>query len=244
MAKLDEVYAVTRKEIANLVSSLPAEELKRSVPATPAWSIRDVIAHLTGSAERMAAGDFPSHFFFPTGAEHAVEAHNEWNDRQVRERRRRSLQKVLDEWEATMATIAPMLRGDAPWGQEAVPFGGHVMVADLAAHQQDIYGALGEETDRDALPIRIGFATYIGGVDLRIRASDSPSLRFVTQHREVVAGYGEPAATVAASRFELFRALSGRRNPDQVRAYEWDGDAEPFLKFFYPYGPREEALIE
>lgn len=244
MAKLDEVYAFTRKEVANLVSSLSAEDLKRPVPATPQWSIRDVIAHLTGTAERMAAGDFPSHFFFPDGADHAVEALNAWNDQQVRVRRRRGLQKVLDEWETTNDTIAPMLRGDAPWGQEVVPFGGHVVVADLAAHQQDIYGALGQDADRDALPIRVGYATYIGGVDLRIRASESPSLRFVTEHREVVAGYGDPAATVSASRFELFRALSGRRNPDQVRAFEWDGDAEPFLRFFYPYGPRDEALVE
>ncbi|MDQ4065199.1 MAG: maleylpyruvate isomerase family mycothiol-dependent enzyme [Actinomycetota bacterium] len=244
MAKLDEVYAVVHKEIANVVSSLPAKDLKRKVPATPDWSIRDVVAHLTGTAERMAAGDFPSHFFFPTGAEHAVEAHNEWNERQVSERRKRSVQELFDEWETTTPKIAPMLRGDVPWGQEAVPFGGHVMVTDLAAHQQDIYGALGQETDRDAIPIRIGFATYIGGVDLRIRASESPALRFVTEQKEVVAGFGEPAATVTASRFEFFRALSGRRNLDQVRAYEWDGDADPFLKFFYPYGPRTDALVE
>lgn len=241
---LDGVYAATSREIANLVSSLPAEDLKRSVPATPAWTIRDVISYLTGSAERMAAGDFPAEFFFPTGANHAVAILDEWKEREVRGRRRRSLRKLLDEWETTTATLAPKLRGDAPWGQEAEPFGGHIMVTDLATYQQDIYGALGQETDRDAVPIRIGFATYVGGVDLRIRASEGPSLRFVTKQRDVVAGYGEPAATARGSTFELFRALSGRRTPDQVSAYEWDGDAEPFLKFFYPYGPREKPLTE
>lgn len=59
-----------------------------------------------------------------------------------------------------------------------------------------------------------------------------------------VAGDGEPGATVKTNRFEFFRAMSGRRSPDQIRAYEWDGDPEPYIPFFYPYGIREEALVE
>lgn len=244
MADLAEIYAFTQKELGKFVSGLSKKDLDRSVPATPEWSIRDVIAHLTGAAELMAARDFPSEFFFANGAEHGVAALNEWTERHVRERRGRPLQDVLNEWETVTATIAPMLRGDVPWADEVVPFGGHVMVRDLATHQQDIYGALGVERDRDGAPIRIGFATFVGGVDLRIRASERPALRFVNEHKEIVAGYGEPAATVSASRFELFRALSGRRNHEQVRAYDWDGDPEPFLRYFYPFGVREEALVE
>ena len=98
--------------------------------------------------------------------------------------------------------------------------------------------------DRDEAPVAIGFSTYRAGVDLRIQTSGGPSLRFVTEDKEWVAGGGEPVATVRASRFELFRALSGRRSPDQVHAYEWQGNPEPFLGFFYPYGIREEALVE
>jgi hypothetical protein len=123
-------------------------------------------------------------------------------------------------------------------------FAGHALLTDLAVHQQDIYGAMGVVKDRDAAAIGIGFASYVGGVGLRIGAAGGPSLRFVTEHKERVAGDGEPAATVRAPRFELFRALSGRRSPDQVRAYDWDGDPEPFLELFYPYGLREAALVE
>jgi hypothetical protein len=38
--------------------------------------------------------------------------------------------------------------------------------------------------------------------------------------------------------------MSGRRSPEQVAAYEWDGDAEPYIPYFYPYGIRSDALVE
>ncbi|MFN2587557.1 MAG: hypothetical protein ABR613_05520 [Actinomycetota bacterium] len=138
----------------------------------------------------------------------------------------------------------PMIRGEVPWPEATVPFAGHVLVTDLAVHQHDVYGALGLAKDRDAAPIAIGFSVYAAGTDLRIKAAGGASLRFVTERKEVVAGGGEPVAAVRAPRFELFRALSGRRSPDQLRAYDWDGDPEPFLELFYPYGVREDALVE
>lgn len=244
MAGLDDVYAVTRKELASFVSSLPEEDLDRPVPATPGWSVRDVIAHLASVAQCTSTGDFPREFFFSLGSEQGIGLINEWTERHLAGRRGRPLQDLLDEWESTTAEIARMIRGDVPWPDDVVPFADRVLVTDLTVHQQDVYGALGLAKDRDAAGIRIGFGTYVAGADLRIKASAGPSLRFVTETKDVVAGGGEPGATVCASRFELFRALSGRRSPDQVRAYDWDGDPEPFLELFYPYGVREEALVE
>lgn len=244
MAELAEIYSTTRKELADLVSGLPEEELERPVPATPGWSIFDVIAHLSGVLTCTASGDFPREFFFAIGADEAVTVLNEWTDRHVNDRRGKPLQALLEEWEKASAAVTQMIRGDVPWPDEVVPFAAHVLMTDLAVHQQDIYGTLGVVKDRDATPIRIGFAVYTTGVDLRIKGSGGPSLKFVTEHKEVTVGDGDLLATVHGPRFELFRALSGRRNPDQLRAYEWDGDPEPFLEFFYPYGVREEALNE
>ncbi|MDQ4145994.1 MAG: maleylpyruvate isomerase family mycothiol-dependent enzyme [Actinomycetota bacterium] len=244
MADIGEVYDVTRKELSNFVSSLSEGDLKRPVPATPGWSIRDVIAHHSGAVEDLAAGDFPREFFFAIGSEEGVAALNEWTGRQVGDRPDRTLQDMLDAWEEGTAAIIPMLRGEVPWPGDVLPFAGHVLMTDLAVHQQDIYGALGLVKDRDEAPVAIGFSTYRAGIDFRIQASGGPSLRFVTEDTERVAGGGEPIATVRATRFELFRALSGRRSQDQIRAYEWQGDPEPFLEFFYPYGVREEALVE
>ena len=244
MAELGEVYDVTRKELSNFVPSLSEQNLTRPAPATPGWSIRDVISHHSGVVEDVAAGEFPREFFFAIGSEQGIATLNKWTGRQVSDRLDRSLQDMLDAWENQTAAIMPMLRGEVPWPGDVLPFAGHVLTTDLAVHQQDIYGALGLVKDRDEAPVEIGFSTFRAGVDLRIQASGGPSLRFVTEDKERVAGGGEPVATVCASRFELFRALSGRRSPDQVRAYEWQGNPEPFLEFFYPYGVREEALVE
>ena len=244
MAELDEIYEITRKELANFVSSLPQEDLGRSVPATPSWSIHDVIAHHAGVVEAVAAGDFPREFFVAIGSEQGVTVLNDWTDRQVRDRRDRPLQELLDGWEKATAAIAPMLRGDVPWPGDVLPFAGYVLVTDLAVHQQDIYGAMGLVKDRNETPIGIGFGVYRAGVDLRLKAAGGPALRLVTEHKDVVVGDGEPVATARGSRYELFRALSGRRSPDQIREYDWDGDPEPFLELFYPYGLREEALVE
>ena len=44
--------------------------------------------------------------------------------------------------------------------------------------------------------------------------------------------------------FELFRALSGRRTIEQVRALAWDGDPEPHLGLFAPYPMPASPLAE
>ncbi len=244
MADLVEIYATTRSDLAELVSTLSDEDLHRPVPATPEWSIRDVVAHLAGVVQCIAAGDFPREFFAAIGSEAGVTVLNEWTDRHVGARREPSLRELLEEWESASAAIAPMMHGDVPWPEDVVPFAAHILTTDLGVHQQDVYGALGIVKDREGAPVRIGFTVYATGADLRIRASGGSALRFVTERKEVVAGDGEPAATVRGTHFELFRALSGRRSPDQLRAYEWEGDPEPFLELFYPYGVRAEALVE
>jgi uncharacterized protein (TIGR03083 family) len=244
MADLAEIYELTRKEVASFVSSLPPEDLDKQVPATPGWTIRDLVAHLTGDIVCIAAGDFPREFFESLGSEEGVVVLNRWTERQVEARRGRPLQDVLDEWEAAAPALTSMIRGDTPWPNDVMPFAGHILLTDIGIHQQDIYGALGLRKDRDAAVIRIGVSTYVGGIGLRQQIAGGPSLRVVMEDKEVVAGGGDPVATIRAPRFELFRAMSGRRNPDQIRAYEWEGDPEPFIPLFFPYGIREDALIE
>jgi uncharacterized protein (TIGR03083 family) len=239
-----EIYDLTRKEVASFVSSLTPEDLDKRVPATPAWTIRDVIAHLTGDIVCTAKGDFPREFFESLGSAEGIAVLNRWTERQVEERRGRPLQDLLDEWEAATPAVTSMMRGDTAWPEAIMSFAGHILLTDIGTHQQDIFGALGLKKDRDAAVIRIGVSTFIGGAGLRLQMTGGPSLRFVMEDKEAVAGGGDPVATVRAPRFEFFRAMSGRRNPDQIRAYDWEGDPEPFIPVFFPYGIREDALVE
>ncbi|MFN2613353.1 MAG: hypothetical protein ABR552_00865, partial [Actinomycetota bacterium] len=86
--------------------------------------------------------------------------------------------------------------------------------------------------------------SFVETMRFRSAAEKLPAFKIVAGTREWTIGDGEPVATVSADPFELARAVSGRRSPDQIRAFEWQGDPEPFLSLFYPYGLRTDALVE
>ncbi len=244
MAELADLYEQLRNDISELAAALEPEELDKPVPATPGWSIRDVVAHLAADATCTVAGDFPHEFFEAFGESAAVAKVNDWTARQLEERRGRPLEDLLQEWKSSSNDLTAMMRGEKSWPEGTVTFADRVILTDAAVHQQDVFGALGIERARESLPVKIGLSGYIVTMGWRLAAANIPPLRFDVGHKSYVAGEGETAATVHASRFELFRAMSGRRNPDQIRAYGWDGDAEPYIPYFYPYGIREEALVE
>ena len=81
---------------------------------------------------------------------------------------------------------------------------------------------------------------------MRFRSSTLglPAFTIRAGEREWVVGQGDPIATVVADPFELARAASGRRSPEQVRSYDWTGDPDPFIELFYPYGMRTAPLVE
>lgn len=244
MADAAAIYDETRTKISDLVRSLPESDLERAVPATAGWSIRDVVCHLSGDLACLIEGDFPREFFESFGDADAVTSLNRWTDGHITSRRDRSLEEVLSEWETNAKVFASMAAGERQWPDGIPGFADLVLLTDATVHLHDIYGALGREDERDAQAIRVANAGYIVAMGWRLSLAGIASLRVVAEGSDRVAGDGEPAATVRANRFEMFRALSGRRSPEQIRAFEWEGDAEPYIPYFYPYGIRHEALVE
>lgn len=244
MADLADLYEQVRNEISELVAGLDPQDLETTVPATPEWTIKEVIAHLAADATCVIAGDFPREFFEAFGEPSAVVVLNGWTSRQVAERRDRPLEELLQEWKSSGTEVAAMMRGDKSWPDNSQMFVDRILLTDAAVHQQDIFGALGIEQAREAAPIKIALSGYIATMGWRLASAGLPPLRFDVGDKSYTAGEGEPDATVGASRFELFRAMSGRRNPEQIAAYRWDGEAEPYIPYFYPYGIRADALTE
>lgn len=244
MADIAAIYDDTRRNVTDYVRALPDEDLARELPATPGWTVRDVISHLSGDVACILQGEFPEQFFAAFGEPQGVTSLNEWTDEHVASRRDRSLDEVLAEWETNSSDLLEMMSGARPWPENIPSFAGTIILTDLAVHQQDIYGAFGDERDRDAAAIRIATAGYVAGMGLRVRAAGIPPLLVVTEEKQRVAGSGDPAATVKAGRFEIFRALSGRRSPDQIAEFDWQGDPAPYIPYFYPYGIRERSLVE
>ncbi|HWL64358.1 MAG TPA: maleylpyruvate isomerase family mycothiol-dependent enzyme [Actinomycetota bacterium] len=243
MGDLGDVYETTRSSVIELVRE-HATEQDRPVPATPEWRVRDVISHLVGDVECILRGDFPREFFRSFGDADAIVDLNKWTQSQLEARDERSLDEIIAEWNELTPDLVSILRGENEWPDGVTAFADTVIVTDLGVHQQDLFGAFGVERDRESPPVKIGSSAYMAAVDLRIRMQEGDALGVEASGKRWVAGGDEPITTLRTDRFELFRALSGRRSPDQLRSYEWDGDPEPFLEYFYPYGMREESLVE
>jgi uncharacterized protein (TIGR03083 family) len=244
MGDLGDVYEGTRNSLLQMLKERPESDLDKSVPATPGWRVRDIVAHLIGDATSLLAAEFPREFFQSFGDPEAIGQLNKWTSTHVEARQGRSLEDLGDEWNSVAPTIVAMMRGERSWPDDLPFFTDRVLITDLGVHQQDIYGAFGIDRDREGPPIKIGVSGYIATMDWRMRGDGVGPLAFEAPGKRWVAGGDDADATVRASRFELFRALSGRRSPEQISAFDWDGDPEPYIPFFYPYGVRTEALVE
>jgi uncharacterized protein (TIGR03083 family) len=244
MGDMVDVYEETRSSIRDLLEKRPAEDLDRDVPATPGWRVRDVVAHLIGDVDCISRGDFPREFFESFGDATAIVSLNTWTAGHVSARAGRPLDELLKEWDEVTATIVPMMRGHNLWPEGVPPFADRVLITDLGVHQQDIYGTFEITRDRESPPVKIGVSGYNATMDLRLRSDGVGALSFEAPDKRWIAGGDDPVATVRATRFEFFRAMSGRRSPEQLLSFDWSGDPEPFLPYFYPYGIRKDALDE
>lgn len=244
MPEIVDLYEQLRNDISEFATGLTPEQLETPVPATPGWTVLQVVTHLAADATYLVNGDFPREFFEAFGDEGAVVTLNDWTARQLDERKDHSLEDILQEWKDSATQLTAMMRGEQEWPEGILPFADRVLLTDAAVHQQDIFGALGIEKARDSAPIKIALSGYIVTMGWRLAPAGISPLRFDLGEKSYVAGDGEAEATVRASRWELFRAMSGRRNPEQIAAYDWEGDSEPYIPYFYPYGIRKDALVE
>jgi uncharacterized protein (TIGR03083 family) len=211
------------------VADLDEDELATPVPACPEWSVRDAVAHLTGVCTDIISGNID-------GASSRA-----WTGAQVDARRRRGFGDVLAEWDDAGPQIATVI-DDFP-----EPYDRQV-VADIAAHEQDLRGALGVPGERDSDGVSIGLDFLVSVIldkaltthglgALEVRASGDSWL---------VGGGPPPVGTLAAEPFELFRAISGRRSAAQIRGFEWSVDSEAYLAGFgfEPFTTRSTDLLE
>lgn len=244
MADLAGAYADARRRLGKLLAGLDESALGAQVPACPAWTLRDVLAHLTGVAADVVAGTF-----FPDAAQAwndagLAAARDEWTAAQVQSRRDHAPAAMAAEWDRWAAALEPMLAGTVPTPRGSPDWLLSAPVADLAAHLHDVRGALRLPGDRDAPATGLGLRIYARWLGGRLDQAGRPALRLRAGGRTWVEGSGPPAAELAADTFELFRALSGRRSLDQVLALAWDGSPEPYLDLISPYPVPGSPLAE
>lgn len=222
MADWAGAYRESRERLTALVRELPPELVDAPVPACPEWLVRDVVGHLAGIAVALPAGDRP-------GAEGAAA----WGARLVAARHDRPVAEVLDEWTAAAPAFEELVAGSDTVGP--------AVTGDVVTHEQDVRGAVGRPGARDSAAVEVALEGYVAGLGRRL---GDRALTVRAGGHEWTVGEGSPEVAVAASPWELLRALTGRRTPDQVRALDWAGDPEPFVAVFsaygWPAGPLEE----
>src|SRR4249919_846335 len=124
-----EVYRANIDAVCALARTLRAEELSRVVPATPAWTVHDVLAHLAGSPADLLADRMD-------GAPSAA-----WTARHVDERAARSVDELIAELQGSVDALVATLEGnDSP-----------AIVWNCAVHHADLHEALGKGAPPEAL---------------------------------------------------------------------------------------------
>ncbi len=218
---LGRLYADARSRIAALVAhadpTLP-------VPATPAWTVHDVVAHVRGVVQDGMAGNM-------AGAPGEA-----WTAAQVERAREVPVADLIAAWGEQAPGFEAFL--SSPAGANAT-----AAVIDVLTHECDLRGALGADGRPDDTALRFAFDALAGSVLRRAGEAGLPPLRIIT-HEGDVTGPDDAAIELRVSRYELVRAVLGRRCPAQVLAYDWSGDPAPYLAHVATFGPREDPLVD
>jgi uncharacterized protein (TIGR03083 family) len=229
--------------MSELAGSLTPQQLETQVPACPAWSIRDLVAHHTG-----VVGDTVSGAGFPELGD-PLRLLQQWRDpqvardrdamtaRQVEERRDRPFAQVLEEWRSSTEQLVPMLRGEEPFPPGVSPLVAALVINDIVVHEGDLHQALSLDPAPETLAVSLALAGYAASLDFRLREVTLPALALAYGGKEKRLGEGDPAATVSSDRHTLVRMLAARLTADEIRALDWSGDPEPYLEILPEYGP-------
>ncbi|WP_238011871.1 FAD-dependent monooxygenase [Dactylosporangium sp. AC04546] len=229
-------YQDGRRRVSTLIAELDERQLRTPVPSCPAWTVRDLLAHLVGVAADTASGDG----FFP-GAPAAwhrpdlAAARERWTAGQVDARRSHDVAALLREWDKHGSDLETALRRGDGFTSNAPDWMLSAPAADLGVHLFDLYEALGCPGDADAPVVRLGRRVYQQWLGQRLSAVGLPALRLDDGRTAAVLGSGEPAISLRGEPLELFRTLTGRRSAAQIRAMDWDADPSPYLDVISPY---------
>lgn len=217
----DEVadrYGRARDRLIDHLRKLPAGVAATPVPSCPGWTVKDVVAHLSGLVADVLAGVPP-----PLGTDAMT-------SRQVAERAALGLDEICDEWAANASTIVPFLTD--------VPLRGLGLTADLAVHGHDLAEAVDDIAHPADETTRTACERYVPPLLERAAGLDL-ALAVDLDGRTWPAEGGTTPLRLSASPTDFLRCVTGRRTRDDAEAVlGWEGDPTALLdRAFTQYGP-------
>lgn len=210
------LYPGLRDRMITLVRSLSPDEITRTVPLTPDWTIEQVVAHLSGLNADVIGGTVEG-----LGTDERTSA-------QVGDRSAMSLDEVCSEW-AGFDEAMRRRTAEVPLLEER-------LAADLVIHLQDVQHALGLPVDQTDEATISAARVYAMRIPERWAAATDLNVAI-----ELSDGYasnpdGAPSdVTLRCSPYDFLRSVSGRRSRRQVEALDWSTGAAAVIDNFSPY---------
>lgn len=209
-------YQQTRERILAALAD-PGVDWNAPVPACPAWSARDVVAHLTAVAEDWFDGTLTGP---PTDDQTAAQvARFDGCDHAG----------IIAAWTAAAERLDKYAETDGV----APPLG------DIACHEHDVRGAIDRSGARDSEAVWHATDQLLTilrtPVPLRIVVEDAAYRTGPDSGHEI---------RLRSTRFETLRWRTGRRSRAQLAAMDWSEDPTPVLDHLYLFGPSEVDIIE
>jgi uncharacterized protein (TIGR03083 family) len=214
---LSQYYREGRERLSAFVLD-HLDEAGTPVPATPGWTVHDVIAHLTGVAQDITSGTVPKQGPTP-----------EWTSGHVQRGAGVSTEALLEAWSTLSAAAEHVVDTYSVWPA----------VMDVVCHEHDVRGALGDAGGRDDEFIAIAAKAVLSSMN------PARPLVIETERKQFRVGpeEGEPI-TLRTTSWEAFRWRFGRRSRAQIAAMDWSGDAESILDELCIFGPAAADVIE
>lgn len=144
-------YAALRVRVIDLLRLTPESSGNTVVPCTPAWTVRQLAAHLVGVPEDILAGRMEG------------VASDAWTHAQVERFGHLTLTELADIFDASAPQIDVILQ-HIP--QPAIS----QFVMDAVTHEQDMRSALGVDGGRDSTAIDVGVGFFLSLIEV----SDPP----------------------------------------------------------------------
>jgi uncharacterized protein (TIGR03083 family) len=194
MTDWGEVYRANIDAVTALAAGLSTEQLSTRVPATPDWTVHDVLAHLAGSPADALSGRMD-------GAPGP-----DWTERHVGERAAHTTDDIVAEVRGSIDAVVASLDGnDRP-----------ALVWNAAVHHADLHEALGKGAPPQQMwrPVVEAMTPSLGEhVDALGAVSDYEKFRmfFSRRSRSQTAAWGTGLDQETLDGFSIF----GPRDDDQ-----------------------------
>jgi uncharacterized protein (TIGR03083 family) len=205
-----ECYRHVRRTVTDLLADARRIE-DPVVPSCPEWTLRGLLMHLVGVAAA-TIGKLSGWPATPSSSSADM-----------------GIPELLEVWEQ-LGAEADLLLADA--GGRV----GNILVMDAFTHELDIRYAIGAELPGDHPAFAGAFTVLANGFAAAVNDHGLPALRLSTGSTQWTVGSGAPAATLTATRYDLYRSLAGRRSHHQITALDWDRDSHRWLPAF-TWGP-------